>query len=266
MADNTDNTITANTDNTITADNKFQKWPRRFLKCYRPDLVKVLKLIKSPQLRVLTYIIEKTDWRENEFKGTYESIRNAIRKEPGYEKFSTQTVYRVMKELQGDPIIEWPKEETNEQGEIKKRRPKKIRVQFIVKIHNGLWMVNPDVLAKGEESKRKDLLKKFKKLQEANKKKQSPEAAVKDLESKLKEIYSYANESKEELLDSIKQYQVKLGIKDDASESYENVDKEIRSRMDKIKEYIENDYDEEIIDITWDTIADEIANEMNSED
>lgn len=98
---------------------------KNFWKCYLMDFLTVLGIIDSKQLDVFVFIVENTNQSNNTFIGTYDHIS----KEVGVCR---QTIARIMKKLQ----------ENN----------------FIKKVQNGVWLVNPNILMKGNDHKRQILL------------------------------------------------------------------------------------------------------------
>lgn len=102
---------------------------KNFWKCYLKELVAVLKSLSSKQFHVFTYIIEHARPSDNLFIGTYDKIM----KDTGCCR---QTVAVAMKKLQ--------------------------EIGFIKKAQNGLWIINPDVLMKGNANKYRMLQSSFK--------------------------------------------------------------------------------------------------------
>lgn len=98
---------------------------KNFWKCYLMDFLTVLGIIDNRQLDVFIYIVENTNQSTNMFIGTYKKIS----KDTGC---SSTTIARIMKKLQ----------ESN----------------FIKKVQNGVWLVNPNILMKGNDNKRQILL------------------------------------------------------------------------------------------------------------
>ena len=98
---------------------------KNFWKCYLMDFLTVLGIIDNRQLDVFVYIVENTNQSTNMFIGTYKKIS----KDTGC---SSTTIARIMKKLQ----------ESN----------------FIKKVQNGVWLVNPNILMKGNDNKRQILL------------------------------------------------------------------------------------------------------------
>lgn len=98
---------------------------KNFWKCYLMDFLSVLGILDSKQVDVFIYIVENTNQSNNTFLGTYRKIASDLH-------CSLDTVTRIMKKLQ----------ENN----------------FIRKIQNGAYVVNPNILMKGNDTKRQILL------------------------------------------------------------------------------------------------------------
>lgn len=98
---------------------------KNFWKCYLMDFLTVLGIIDNKQLDVFVYIAENTNSSTNLFIGTYRKISNDLH-------CSLDTVSKIMKKLQN--------------------------VNFIKKVQNGVWFVNPNILMKGNDHKRQILL------------------------------------------------------------------------------------------------------------
>lgn len=98
---------------------------KNFWKCYLMDFLTVLGIIDSKQLDIFIYIVENTNQSNNLFIGTYKKIAKDV-------GASSRTIATIMKKLQ-------------EQG-------------FIKKAQNGVWIVNPNILMKGNDTKRQILL------------------------------------------------------------------------------------------------------------
>lgn len=111
----------------VTFDNiqKVVYGSKNFWKCYLMDFLTVLGIIDSKQLDVFIYIAENTNQATNYFIGTYDKISKDV-------GVCRQTIATIMKKLQ----------EKN----------------FIRKVQNGLWQVNPNILMKGNDKKRQMLL------------------------------------------------------------------------------------------------------------
>lgn len=98
---------------------------KNFWKCYLMDFLTVLGIIDSKQLDVFIYIAENTNQSNNMFIGTYKKIANDV-------KVSEPTIAKIMKKLQKN--------------------------NFIKKVQNGVWLINPNILMKGNDNKRQILL------------------------------------------------------------------------------------------------------------
>ena len=98
---------------------------KNFWKCYLMDFLNVLGIIDSRQLDIFIYIVENTNPSNNIFIGTYKKIS----KDTGC---SSTTIARIMKKLQENNLIK--------------------------KVQNGAWLVNPNILMKGNDTKRQILL------------------------------------------------------------------------------------------------------------
>lgn len=98
---------------------------KNFWKCYLMDFLTVLGVFDNKQVDVFIFIAENTNPSNNLFIGTYKKIS----KEVGC---SEPTIAKIMKKLQ----------ENN----------------FIKKVQNGVWLVNPNILMKGNDTKRQILL------------------------------------------------------------------------------------------------------------
>ncbi len=102
---------------------------RTFWKCYLMDFITVLGIIDSKQLDVLLHIIENTNASNNLFIGTYSKIAKET-------NCSSRTISIVLKKLQ--------------------------EADFLKKVQNGVWRINPNILMKGNENKRQLLLSYYK--------------------------------------------------------------------------------------------------------
>ncbi|MDP7981530.1 replication/maintenance protein RepL [Bacillus sp. WLY-B-L8] len=98
---------------------------KQFWKLYLMDFLSVLGILENKQLDVLIYILEHTEQATNTFIGTYKKISKGA-------NVSEPTIAKIMKKLQ----------ENN----------------FITKIQNGVWQVNPNIMMKGSEHKKSLLL------------------------------------------------------------------------------------------------------------
>lgn len=98
---------------------------KNFWKCYLMDFLTVLGIIDNKQLDVFIYIAENTSQSNNLFIGTYSKIAEDV-------GVSRPTIAKIMKKLQSN--------------------------NFIKKVQNGVWLVNPNILMKGNDNKRQILL------------------------------------------------------------------------------------------------------------
>lgn len=110
-------------------DNYFGGKP--FWKVYLENLMPLIRKYNGKQKDILCHIIEHIKPSENSYEGTYKKLV----KETGA---CEATVAKTMSSLQDDG--------------------------FITIKSLGVWRVNPEVLMKGSESKRKELSKDFKKF------------------------------------------------------------------------------------------------------
>lgn len=102
---------------------------KSFWKCYLKELAAVMKSLSSKQFNVFIYIIEHVRPSDNLFIGTYDKIIQDT-------GCCRQTVAMAMKKLQ--------------------------EYDFIKKVQNGVWIMNPDVLVKGNGNKQRMLLSSYK--------------------------------------------------------------------------------------------------------
>ena len=119
--------VDVNTGELITVDQITKRvyGTRNFWKCYLMDFLSVLGIIDSKQLDIFIYIVENTNQSNNIFLGTYKKIAEDV-------GCSSTTIAAIMKKLQQN--------------------------KFITKVQNGAWMVNPNILMKGNDNKRQILL------------------------------------------------------------------------------------------------------------
>jgi predicted transcriptional regulator len=101
---------------------------KNFWKVYLMDFLSILGIFDSKQVDVFIYIVENTSQADNRFIGTYKKIAEDV-------NVSQTTIATIMKKLQ-----------TN---------------NFIKKVQNGCWLVNPNILMKGNDTKRQVLLSYF---------------------------------------------------------------------------------------------------------
>lgn len=98
---------------------------KNFWKCYLIDFLTILGVMDNKQVDIFIYIVENTNSETNTFIGTYDKISKDV-------NVSRPTISKIMKKLQ----------ENN----------------FIKKVQNGVWLVNPNILMKGNDNKRQILL------------------------------------------------------------------------------------------------------------
>lgn len=98
---------------------------KNFWKCYLMDFLTVLGILDSKQVDIFIYIVENTNQSNNTFLGTYDKIAKDV-------GVSRPTIAKIMKKLQ----------ENN----------------FVKRIQNGAWLVNPNILMRGTDAKRQILL------------------------------------------------------------------------------------------------------------
>lgn len=98
---------------------------KQFWKVYLLDFLTVLGIFDSKQVDIFVYIVEHTNPATNQFIGTYKKIAEDVH-------CCEATIAKIMKKLQQN--------------------------RFIFKVQNGVWLVNPDILMKGNDSKRQMLL------------------------------------------------------------------------------------------------------------
>ena len=89
------------------------------------DFLTVLGIIDNKQLDIFIYIVENTEQANNTFIGTYTKIAKDV-------GVSRPTIATIMKKLQAN--------------------------NFIKKVQNGVWIVNPNILMRGNDNKRQILL------------------------------------------------------------------------------------------------------------
>lgn len=117
------------TGETMTVDKQISKWTYgsedSFWKCYLMDFLSVLGVIDSQQAKIFIHIVKNTSQSNNLFIGTYRNIAEDL-------KVSHTTIATIMKKLQ--------------------------EKEFVKKVQNGVWLVNPNILMKGNDIKRRMIL------------------------------------------------------------------------------------------------------------
>lgn len=110
---------------------------RNFWKCYLMDFLAILGLFDSKQVDIFIFIIQNTDPTNNLFIGTYKNIAK------GAHVASPNTISAIMRKLQ----------EHN----------------FIKKVQNGVWRINPCIMMKGNWEKKKLLISYYNEEKSINK-------------------------------------------------------------------------------------------------
>lgn len=98
---------------------------RSFWKMYLMDFLMVLGIIDSRQVDIFIYVVENTNQSNNLFIGTYKKIAEDL-------GCSQTTIAKIFKKLQEN--------------------------HFIKRVQSGVWLVNPNILMRGDEHKRQILL------------------------------------------------------------------------------------------------------------
>lgn len=98
---------------------------KQFWKMYLLDFLQILGVLESKQIDVLIYILENTNSSNNTYIGTY-------RKTAEGSRVALETARKVIKKLQDN--------------------------NFLTKIQNGVYQVNPLIMMKGNEHKKQILL------------------------------------------------------------------------------------------------------------
>ena len=143
---------------------------KQFWKVYLMDFLNILGIIDSKQLDVFIYIAENTNQNTNLFIGTYRSISEDV-------GVGVSTVTRIMKKLQ----------ENN----------------FIMKKQNGVYLVNPNIMMRGNDNKRQMLLSYYEE--------EKPLNSIEVLRGRQKAIPEQQNAKKQELLE-MKENDWRIGI------------------------------------------------------
>jgi len=108
---------------------------KQFWKLYLMDFLSILGIIDNKQLDVFIHITENTNQSNNLFIGTYKKIAKDT-------NVSEPTIAKIMKKLQAS--------------------------NFIVRVQNGVWRINADILMKGNDHKRQILLTYYEEDKEEN--------------------------------------------------------------------------------------------------
>jgi len=99
-----------------------------FHKVWLNDLLNVLEVVGNKKLKVIRWILANIDNKTNQVVGTHQRIAEQI-------DVSRVVVSQTFKLLQD--------------------------ANFLVKVQNGVYQINPDILAKGSDRKRKYLVIKY---------------------------------------------------------------------------------------------------------
>jgi len=99
-----------------------------FHKIWLNDLMSVLNLIGGKKLDILKYLLSEMRTQDNTISVTYTKIQEKL-------KTSRKTIAETMKILQ--------------------------KANFITKVQNGLYMVNPDIIVRGKSGKKDALMIKY---------------------------------------------------------------------------------------------------------
>lgn len=119
--------VDTDTGECITVDEitKIHYGAKQFWKCYLMDFLAILGIIDNRQVDIFIYIVQNTNPQNNLFIGTYKRIATDT-------GASEATIARIMAKL--------------------------VTNNFVRKIQNGVYAINPNILAKGDEKKRQILL------------------------------------------------------------------------------------------------------------
>lgn len=121
----------------LVVNQQISKWAyggaKTFWKCYLMDFLTILGILDSKQVDVFIYIVQNTNQSNNMFVGTYRRIEEAT-------GVSHTTIAKIMKKLQ--------------------------KHEFIEKIQNGVWLVNPNILMKGNDTKQRMILLSYRQHEE----------------------------------------------------------------------------------------------------
>ena len=107
---------------------------KSFWKVYLHDFLSMLDIMDSKQVEIMVYILDNTSGKDNVFLGTYTKIAREC-------DVSKPTIATVMKKLQ--------------------------RNGYISLIQNGAWRISPNLMIKGDETKR-GLLLSYEKVKNEN--------------------------------------------------------------------------------------------------
>ena len=129
---------------------------KNFWKIYLMDFMQVLGILDSKQVDILCYIMEHTQAATNTFIGTYKKIAAEV-------GVSEPTIATVFRKLQ--------------------------KAKFIRKVQNGVWVISPNIMVKGNDFKRNMLLTYFNEQeapkQEPQQKQETPKAEQDQLDGQM---------------------------------------------------------------------------------
>lgn len=114
---------------------KFSSSKKQFVKIFLIDFLSVLGIFESKQVEVFIHIVENTNLSTNLFIGSFRDIANN-------SNVSLSTVTTIMKKLQEN--------------------------QFITKVKNNVYAVNPKILMKGRANKQHILINYHEELKDKN--------------------------------------------------------------------------------------------------
>ena len=109
-------------------DTRLAYGQKNFWKCYMREFIAVLKNLSDKQYKVFIYIMEHTRPSDNRFIATYQDIMKDL-------GCCRQTVAATLNKLKDK--------------------------DFMRKIQAGVWIVNPNILMKGNDRKRNMLLSEY---------------------------------------------------------------------------------------------------------
>lgn len=131
---------------------KLRYGSKPFWKCYLKDFLAAMDTLTGRQFDIFIYIVRNTKQSDNKFIGTYDKISKDM-------KCGRKVISQTVKSLQD--------------------------CDFIRRVQSGVWMVNPNILMKGDGQKQVMLSKEYDRIQfEAEEKKKEKEEKKKKKEKK----------------------------------------------------------------------------------
>ena len=122
---------------------KLRYGSKPFWKCYLKDFLAAMDTLTGRQFDIFIYIVRNTKQSDNKFIGTYDKISKDM-------KCGRKVISQTVKSLQD--------------------------CDFIRRVQSGVWMVNPNILMKGDGQKQVMLSKEYDRIQfEAEEKKKEKE-------------------------------------------------------------------------------------------